>query len=197
MAIGLVGVAALPAEASPATYSCSAPASSGSTTTFDSSATGIANNYSVACYGVSGVAGTPAYPSSITIASGTLPADVMLSTTTSSVPPCTQSTSGSGTTEEYILTCPLTEDAVTSDNGTYPVTFTANPGGDGGSAATSGTLTLTVVSGDPFACDPNSTDPFYFLSQEGKLLGGEFTSGNINYTQLGSTATQAYNALGF
>ena len=65
-------------------------------------------------------------------------------TTTTSTPPCTQSTSGSGTTEHYILTCPLTDNPSPSQTGSYPVTFIANPGTDGGTATVSGTDTITV-----------------------------------------------------
>ena len=55
-----------------------------------------------------------------------------------------------------------------------------------------------MVSGDPFGCDPNGTDPFYFLAQATptQLLGGEFTNSTINYHNLG-TASLNYNALGF
>ena len=61
------------------------------------------------CYGVSGVSGTTAYPASITLNTGTLPPGSTQGTTTSSSPACTTSTSGSGTTEHYILTCPITD----------------------------------------------------------------------------------------
>ena len=141
--MGLTVEAAL--TASPAfaagTYTCTTPASGGTSVTFY---TGVANSQSIVCYGTSGVSGTTAYPASITLNSGTLPASAVESTSTSSTPPCTQSTSGSGTTEHYILTCPLTDNPSPSQTGSYPVTFIANPGTDAGTATVSGTDTITV-----------------------------------------------------
>ena len=66
-----------------------------------------ADSYTVECEAQSGVSGTSAYPSSIAIASGSLPADgnPTFATSTSSTPACTHATSGSGATEEYILEC--------------------------------------------------------------------------------------------
>ena len=122
------------------TVSCIDPASGGSSTTFYSSAGGSANSYTVECEAQSGISGVSAYPSSIAIAtqSPALPADVTFGSG------CTTGTSGSGATEEYILECPLAENSVTADDGTYAVTFSAvGPGGYG--SATSGTLTLTVA----------------------------------------------------
>ncbi len=130
-----------PAFAAAATYTCTTPASGGTAATFY---TGVNNSQSIVCYGVSGVSGTTAYPASITLNSGTLPSGAVEATSTTSSPACTQSTSGSGTTEHYILTCPLTDNPTTSQLGTYPVTFVANPGTDGGTATTSGTDTITV-----------------------------------------------------
>ncbi len=133
-------------DASPAfaagTYTCTAPASGGTATTFIE---GVANSYSVSCYGTSGVSGTTAYPGSITLATGTLPAGATEATSTSSSPACTTSTSGSGATEKYLLTCAVADTPSPATAGSYPLTFTANPGTDGGSAATSGTLTITVA----------------------------------------------------
>ena len=59
-----------------------------------------------------------------------------------------QSTSGSGNTEEYILTCKITETPTAADNGTYPLTFSVT-GGGGAPNATSGTLTLKVAQTAP------------------------------------------------
>jgi len=115
---------------------CTAPAAGGSSTTFT---IGSADSYSVACYG-NGLT-TATYPSSITINSGTLPADATYPTTT---PGCTQSTSGSGTAEHYILTCVIHETPTSADAGTYHLTFLAT-GGGGATSTTSGTLTLTVA----------------------------------------------------
>ncbi len=130
-----------PAFAAGATYTCTTPASGGTAVTFY---TGVNNSQSIVCYGVSGVTSTTAYPGSITLNSGTLPSGAAESTTTTSSPACTQSTSGSGTTEHYILTCPVTDNPTTSQLGSYPVTFVANPGTDGGTATVSGTDTITV-----------------------------------------------------
>ena len=53
--------------------------------------------------------------------------------------------SGSGITEEYILTCPITETPTAADEGTYgPITFSATPGANGGNTVTTGPWTLTV-----------------------------------------------------
>ena len=116
---------------------CTAPASGGTSTTFYVG--GGAQTYSVACYGTD--IATATYPSSITVNTGALPSDATFPTTT---PGCTQSTSGSGNSTHYILTCVITETPVIGDVGSYPVTFTAT-GGGGASNATSGTLTLTVA----------------------------------------------------
>ncbi len=106
------------------------PGSGGTATTFK---VGIANTYSVSCYGTGFSSASPGnYPASITLNTGTLPADATEATSTSSSPACTPSTSGSGLTEEYILTCPVAESPTASDIGTYPVTFTATPGANGG-----------------------------------------------------------------
>ncbi len=86
-----------------------------------------------------------AYPSSIAIASGSLPVDgnPNFATSTSRSPACTTGTSGSGATEEYILECALAATPTVADAGSYPFTFTATgPGGAG--TVTSGTLTVTV-----------------------------------------------------
>ena len=123
------------------TAACSAPASGGTSTTFNN---GTASSYSVACYGSGSL--TADYPTSITIASGSLPADASYPTTTGGG--CTTSTSGSGGTEQYILTCKITETPVTADDGTYPLTFLA-AGGSGAPNVTSGTLTLKVAPAAP------------------------------------------------
>ena len=142
-------VTAGPAFAATTTV-CTAPASGGTSQTF---IVGTANTYSVACYGQSGVTGTTAYPSAINVTSGALPADATFPTTT---PGCTQSTSGSGTTEHYILTCIITETPVTGDIGTYTPKFTATASPNGGTATQSGTLTLSVVGPDTVCTAPAS-----------------------------------------
>ncbi len=133
---------------------CTAPASGGTATTFKA---GIANTYSVSCYGT-GFASASAgnYPASITLNTGSLPADATEATSTSSTPACTTSTSGSGLTEEYILTCAITETPTASDVGSYPVTFTATPGANGGTTVNTGTWTLTVAADNPTCIDPAS-----------------------------------------
>ena len=140
------------------TYTCSTPASGGTSATFY---TGVTNTENVACYGESGVSGTTAYPASITVNTGALPSGATQGTSTSSSPACTTSTSGSGTTEEYILTCAITDDptpsqvgAGTGTGGTYPISYTANPGTDGGTATNSGTLTITVSNTTQTCIDP-------------------------------------------
>ena len=135
------------------TYTCTTPASGGTSVTFYD---GVANSESVVCYGTSGVSGTTAYPASITLNTGSLPTGSVEATSTTSTPACTTSTSGSGTTEHYILTCPITDTPTSAQNGSYPVTFTANPGTDGGTAVNSGTLTITVAATTQTCIDPAS-----------------------------------------
>ena len=153
---GIVGIAVLPAEANPATYTCVDPASGGTSTTF---AEGATDAYTVKCEGTSGVTATTAFPSSISIASGALPGDAnqTFATSTSSTPACTMATSGLGTTEEYILECLLTAKPTCEDVGSYPLSFTANPGTDGGTAVTSGILTIKVPGSQE--CSSTTTTP--------------------------------------
>ncbi len=132
---------ASPAFAAPGTYTWTTPATGGTSATWY---TGVANSQSIVAYGVSGVSGTSAYPASITLTTGSLPPGTTEATSTTSSPACTQSTSGSGTTEHYILTCPIADTPTPAQTGSYPVTFTVNPGTDGGTAVVSGTDTITV-----------------------------------------------------
>ena len=139
---------------------CLDPASGGATTTFNSSAGGTANSYTVECYGESGVTGVTAYPTSISITAGTLPgttgdanfAGVNGATTCNLGTGTTTTTSGSGTTEEYITECAITENAVSADNGTYTANFTPStlP------ATQSGTLTFNVTGPSDVCLDPVS-----------------------------------------
>ena len=122
----------------PTTTTCSAPAAAGTATTFTN---GTAGSYTVTCYSqgfVTASAGN--YPASITLASGTLPADAKEATSLSSTPACTTATSGSSVTEEYELECPVTQTPTGADDGSYPVTFLATGGSNGAPNATSGTL---------------------------------------------------------
>jgi len=138
--------AATPASATTLTQ-CIDPASGGTSQTF---VEGTAATYSVECEGESGVSGTTAYPSAITISSGSLPASGDLTLATA----CTDSTSGSGATEQYILTCKITGTPSSSDTGSYPLQFTPTPSPNGGAATTSGTLTLNVVVPTVTCIDP-------------------------------------------
>ncbi len=133
---------------------CTAPATGGTATTFRE---GIANTYTVSCYGIgfsSADAGN--YPASITVNTGALPADATEATSTSSSPACTTTTSGAGLTEEYILNCAITETPTAADAGSYPVTFTATPGVNGGNTVNTGTWTLTVAPVTISCIDPAS-----------------------------------------
>ena len=125
------------------TVTCIDPASGGTATTFFEGST---NSYTVECEEASGLSSQTAYPQSIAIATGSLPADgnPTFATSTSSSPACTTTTSGSGTTEDYILECALSDTPTSSDGGSYPLTFTATGAGGVGSA-TSGTLTVTIA----------------------------------------------------
>jgi uncharacterized repeat protein (TIGR01451 family) len=145
---------AAPASAATPTYTCSTPASGGTSATFY---TGVTNTENVACYGVSGVSGTTAYPASITLNAGTLPPGSTQGTSTSSSPACTTSTSGSNTTEEYILTCAISDNPTPSQTGSYPgITYAVAPGTDGGTGITSGALSITVANTTQACIDPAS-----------------------------------------
>ena len=138
------------------TLTCTAPAAAGTATTFNSSNGGTNNSYSVVCNGVSGETGLATYPTSIVPTTpANLPADLVSATSTSSSPACTLSTSGSGTTEQYILTCPQTEDAVSADNGSYSSTFTATDS-TSGATTTSGAWNLTVTGPTDVCTSPAS-----------------------------------------
>jgi hypothetical protein len=146
-------IAASPASATTITQ-CTAPASGGTAQTF---VEGTAATYSVACEGESGVSGTTAYPSSITIASGALPVSGDL--TLASGAGCAQSTSGSGTTEEYIEECKFSDSPTVADESAtpYTATFTSTPGAFAGStltASTSGTLSVTISAPTVSCIDP-------------------------------------------
>ena len=140
--------AATPASATTITQ-CIDPASGGTSQTF---VEGTAATYSVECEGESGVSGTTAYPSAITISSGSLPSSGDLTLATA----CTQSTSGSGATEQYILTCKITGTPSSADAGSYPLKFTPTASPNGGAATASGTLTLSVVAPTVTCIDPAS-----------------------------------------
>ena len=104
--------------------------------TWANSTVGSASSYLVQCYETG--ASPAAYPQSIAIASGSLPADASFPTTTAQG--CTQQQVGA----DYYLNCNITETPTTADEGTYALTFLAT--GSGGSPTkTSGTLTLKVV----------------------------------------------------
>ena len=127
------------------TLTCTAPAAAGTNTTFNSSNGGTNNSFNVVCNGVSGETGLATYPTSIVPNTpANLPTDLVSATSTSSSPACTKSTSGSGTTEQYILTCPQTETAVSADNGSYSSTYTATDS-ISGATTTSGAWNLTVT----------------------------------------------------
>ena len=109
---------------------------------------GVANTGSVVCYGISGVTGTTAYPASITVNTGSLPADAVWAPPRRAPRPVPEHL-GTGTTEHYILTCPITDTPTTWEVGSYPVKFTGQPGSAGGSRRDSGTLTPDRVQRHP------------------------------------------------
>ncbi len=114
---------------SPPTTTCSTPASGGTSVSWTD---GTAESETITCYsqGFSS-ANAGNYPASITLNTGTLPSDASEATSLSSSPPCTTATSGSGVSEEYELECNVTDTPVSSDNGTYAVTFLATGGANG------------------------------------------------------------------
>ena len=150
------------------TVTCIDPASTGTTVTF---AEGARATYQVECEAQSGISGVTAYPNSITINSGGLPADAgqtLAGSSATTGSSCTlgtgttTTTSGSGTTEEYVTECALSADTTAADASggpTYPTNFTASgPSGDGGTTAPSGTLTITAATAKAESCiDPVST----------------------------------------
>jgi hypothetical protein len=171
------------------TYQCIDPVAAGNATNFIE---GTVSTYTVECEGASGISGTPAYPSAINIASGGLPVDAnqTFATTTASSPACTTSTSGSGTTEQYILLCAFSATPTSSDAGTYPLTFTASPGTAGGSAVTSGTLTITVKQATTSSC----IDPVTAGSATNFIEGTVSTYTVECETQSGISGTSAFPA---
>ena len=118
------------------------PASGGSSTTFFD---GVANSYSVVCYGTSGVSGTTAYPASVTLNSGTLPPAPSSPPPPRAVPPAPRARRDRRRRE---VPTHLRDHrhAHRGAEREYSVTFTVNPGTDGGTAVTSGTLTISVSS---------------------------------------------------
>ena len=137
-------VTAAPAFAA-TTITCTTPATGGTNVTFDA---GVANTQAIVCYEITGVTGTAAYPASITVNSGALPADATFPTTT---PGCVQSTSGSGTTEHYILTCTISETPTAGDVGSYSANFLAT-GSAGVSPLVTGNDNLTVTNAASTVC---------------------------------------------
>ena len=193
--VALSITAATPASAAAATYTCSTPASGGTAVTFYD---GVANSESIVCYGVSGVSGTTAYPASITLNTGSLPPGAVEPTSTTSTPVCTTSTSGSGTTEHYLMTCPITDTPTAAQNGSYPVTFTANPGTDGGTATNSGTLTVTVAATTQTCIDPASggtSTTFYTGSPDSYTVECEIESHVSGQSQYPSSIAITSGAL--
>ncbi len=132
---------------SPVTSACLDPASGGTTTTMY--AGGGAQSYTVECYGQSGISGETAYPTSIAVGSGAFPVDASQTFGGSAQTSCgvgsggTTTTSGTGTTEEYILECALGATPQADDAGSYPFTFTSTSV-DGVNTTTSGTLTVKI-----------------------------------------------------
>ncbi len=183
-----------------ATVTCIDPASGGSSATF---AEGAVAAYTVECEATSGISGVTAYPSSITVNSGAFPPDANQKFGGSAQTTCgigsgaTTTTSGTGTTEDYITECALSADTTAADatgGPNYPFNFTATgPGGDGGTAAPSGTLTATAATAKATAClDPaaaGSTTTF------GSSAGGTNNSYTTEcYAESGVTGVTAYPA---
>jgi hypothetical protein len=147
----------------PGTVTCIDPASGGTTTTFYEGGTNAQDTYTVECESTSGISGVTAYPSSISINSGSLPNDAAQELAGSNQQTCstsaggTTTTSGSGGTEDYILECVLSAAPQTDDAGSYPFTFTATGPGGYAASAVSGTLTVNI-SGPSSAClDPSAS----------------------------------------
>ncbi len=132
---------------SPPAVTCIDPASGGTAATWHE---GVTSSYTVECEQQSDVSGVTAYPSSIVVATDTIPSDA-----NATLGACTTGTSGSGATEEYIKECAFTGTPSASDAGTYAATFTAT--GDGGvGSTTSGNLNVTVHAATVSCIDPAS-----------------------------------------
>ena len=134
---------------------CTTPASGGTAVTWHA---GVANTESIVCQEETGISGTSAYPT-ISVNTDTLPADGNPTLATGAS--CTTSTSGSGTTEEYIETCKFTDTPTAADeSGTaYTASFTSTPGAFTGSTLTatnSGTLSVTINAPTVTFIDPAS-----------------------------------------
>ena len=173
----------------PPTTTCTAPAAAGTSTSW---VDGTAESYSVACYSSGFASASPGnYPASITLNSGTLPSAATEATSTASSPACTQSTSGSGVTEDYILTCPVAENPTYSQNGTYHTTFLATGGANGAPNATSGTWTLTVSQPAPSWATTGTTDGNYFSAIKGVPFCFDL---EVSAGQVGPTGTNPGSA---
>ncbi len=183
------------------TPTCIDPASGGSSATF---AEGTVAAYQVECEETSGVTGVTAYPNSITINSGALPVDANQTFGGSAQTTCgigsgaTTTTSGSaGTTEEYVTICALGGDTTAADatgGPTYPFNFTATgAGGNGSTAAPSGTLTVTAATPKTSACiDPATAgSTATFNSSPGGTANSYTTE---CYAESGVTGVTAYPA---
>ncbi len=179
------------------TTTCTAPAAGGTTTSWSD---GAASTFSVVCYSQGFASASPGnYPASITLNTGTLPSHATEATSTSSSPACTQSTSGSGTSEEYILTCPVADTPASSENGTYHATFLATGGANGAANATSGTWTLNITQPAPSWATSGTTDGNYFSAIKGVPFcdGIEVSAGQVGPTGTnpGSTASLPLTSL--
>ena len=132
---------------SPPAVTCIDPASGGTAATWHE---GVTSSYTVECEQQSDVSGVTAYPSSVVVATDTIPSDA-----NATLGACTTGTSGSGATEEYIKECPFSATPSASDAGTYAATFTATGDGAVGST-TSGNLNVTVNAATVSCIDPAS-----------------------------------------
>ena len=123
------------------TYTCTTPASGGTAATYY---TGVANTGSVVCYGISGVTGTSAYPGSITVNTGSLPADAVRAPPPRVPPPARPAPRDQ--TRRSTTSSPVRSPTIRPPRRTAPIRSHSPPipGTDGGSAGTSGTLTMTV-----------------------------------------------------
>ena len=171
-------ITAVPAFAAQA-LSCTTPASGGTSVTFHA---GVTSTESIVCQEETGISGTSAYPT-ISIATDTLPADGNPTLATGAS--CTTSTSGSGTTEQYIEHCNFSDTPTAADeSGTaYTATFTATPAAFTGSTLTpitSGTLSVTVNAPTVTCIDPasgGSSTTFYMGSANTYTVECEEQSG--------------------
>ena len=168
--LSVVGVALIAGSASAATATACTTTTAGTTSTTTTTTTFVdnqADSYVVTCYEEVGTGGTgPAYPTvSLTAGTGSLDASATFDSGPPSSTTCalgdghsTTTTSGSGTTEKYIIECALADTPPVGTTTATPLTATATPSAcTGCTGLTAGTLAINLTYDTPTT--PTCLDP--------------------------------------